>query len=250
MRFPDYHDNSSLPEKPTAIDQDTIRITIGLLGISLPFLLLAGLYVYGEQLRPLSSISHYYYTRASPAFTITLGALAIVLLAYKGKRLVDFWLSAVAGIGALMVVLFPTNMGLKGEVSPPYYITTIVDNDFRNAFHFAAAGTFLCCLAAMSYFRFPEDDSSNEHPNQFYRVAYRTCGVVMVSAMVIIVLGVEGVLIDQKWFAAHSGIFWGEAVAVWAFGYSWLLKASFFSKVRSGIETAMKNDGPKSSHTD
>lgn len=231
MKLLNYPSDINQPEKPLVAEQDTIRILIGLLGFLLPILLWTGLYGYTGHTRPLSSISHYFYSRMNSAFIITLGVLAVVLLVYKGKKTEDFWLSTAAGVFALGVVLLPTNVGYPdvGQL-PTYYVTFIQDNPLRNTVHFVSAAIFLGCLAVMSFWRFPQANSSDEQPKPLDRFMYRFCGVVMLLSMLVILLGINGILLSEEWFNRHQGIFWGEAVAVWAFGYSWLLKAGFFSK--------------------
>lgn len=240
MKFLDYHTDSSLPEEPTVIGQDFLRIVIGLLGLGLPFLLWGGLWLYShEQHLPLPAISNYYYTRISPVFVITLGTLALVLIAYRGKQPIDFWLSTTAGLFALFVIIFPTNLALESTTPrPSYYVTSIDDNCVRGALHFASAGIFLVCLAIISFFRFPKNESSDEVPSPLDKALYRACGIIMAVALLTVVLGSMGVILNKKWFISHSGIYWYEAIAVWAFGYSWLLKAGFFGKIARKVRAA------------
>ena len=40
----------------------------------------------------------------------TLSILAIFLIIYKGKALIDLFISLIAGIAALLVVFFPTDI--------------------------------------------------------------------------------------------------------------------------------------------
>nr|WP_295922403.1 hypothetical protein [uncultured Dyadobacter sp.] len=232
---PEYNSNPQDSEKETVAEQDTLRIVVGILGVLLPVILWAGLWGVSGYKCPLESISHYYYTRVNTAFSVTIGILAIVLFVYKGNRPADFILSALAGFFALCVIFFPTT-NLAPECfhrDYPYSVTYINPDDIYSTFHFISAGIFLFCLAMMSLFRFPKDDSSNEKPNKRDKFLYRFCGVAMLLAMLVIFMGNYGILINEKYFEyPYSGTFWGEAVAVWFFGYSWLLKAGFFTKVR------------------
>lgn len=230
---PEYHTDPHLPEKETVAEQDSLRILIGILGISLPFILWIGLWITSGYTHTLESISHYYYTRVNPFFSVTIGILAIVLILYKGRKKIDFILSTLAGIFALCVIFFPTDNLSTTCCNPEYLysITFINPEDIYSTFHFLSAGIFLISLAIMSLFRFPMDNSSNEHPTPRDKFLYRAAGVVMLIAMLVIAMGKWNILFDQKYFhAPYSGTFWGEAIAVWAFGYSWLLKAGFFTK--------------------
>src|SRR5215212_7022677 len=81
--------------------QNTLRILVGILGLLLPLLLYIGLFIFTNYARPLESISHYYFTRVSGIFVITVSFLAIFLIVYKGKEKIDFFLSTIAGLFAL-----------------------------------------------------------------------------------------------------------------------------------------------------
>ena len=230
---PTYAKSTTQPEKPVTADQDTLRIFIGLLGFLLPFLLLGALKVWSNYSKPLESISHYYYTRASSIFTFTLGLLALILIIYKGKRPIDFILSAIAGLFAVCVVLFPTtNLAPDCQDKSYLYAITFIDPaQLHPNFHFFSAAVFLLSLAAMSFFRFPQADSSDEKPTSLDKFMYKACGIVIVVALAIIGLGKRDILFDKACFSyPYSATFWMESVAVCTFGYSWLLKAGFFTK--------------------
>ncbi|QHV95125.1 hypothetical protein [Spirosoma endbachense] len=226
---------------PTTLEQNKLKILIGLLGILLPFILWGGLSAYTyhpANYFPLESISHYYYTRMSTWFVVTLSLLAVVLLLYRGKDPADIWLSSIAGACALLVVLLPTSdLGSKSGV-PEYAVTFLGKTgyyDIRTKTHFFSAGVFLLSLALISIFRFPKTDPSPEfrqHPT-FYTTVYIGCGIVMILAILGIVMGNYGILLKREWFERETngiGTFIGESIAVFAFGYSWLLNAGFFNK--------------------
>ena len=233
---PDSTDNKN---EPSTADQDTLKILIGLLGISLPFILWGGLFLYDHHpSKPLESISHYYYTRMSSAFVVTVSLLAIILIFYKGKTRYDAWLSSIAGVFAFFVVLLPTtNLATKcndeNYLYAVTYITDTANNAIRSKFHFISAGIFLSCLAAISFFRFPKTDTSPEFVkhSRLYKFIYKACGIIMVIALVAVLLGNNDILLRRYWFEKpFFGTFLGEAIAVCAFGYSWLLNAGFFTR--------------------
>ncbi|WP_298351779.1 hypothetical protein [Runella sp.] len=223
------------PETKVSAEQDTLRIVVGILGVLLPIVLWISLAIVSCYTKPLESISHYFYTRVSSVFVITMSLLAVFLIIYKGKRRRDFLLSLIAGIAALLAVFFPTTNLAPRCCHPDYlYSITYIDPEkIWETFHFASAGVFLGCLAIMSIWRFPAKDSSDEHPIKRDRVLYVVCGIIMLVAMLIIFLGSNGIIFDKRDFEyPNAGTFWLESVAVWAFGYSWLLKAGFFSKLK------------------
>lgn len=212
-------------------NQDTLRKLVGILGVILPIVL----YFSIAEARPLESISHYYYTRWSGVFVITVSLLAIFLIVYKGPELIDFYLSTVAGMFALCVVLFPTyNISdICCDATTKYSVTFLEENVFRIKFHFASAAVFLSCLAFMSFFLFTKSDKPvDERPKekQFRNKIFRTCGVVMMLAMAVIGAGAIEV-IDVDFYNKHHLTFWMEAIAVESFGFSWLIKGGSFKKV-------------------
>ena len=70
----------------------TLRRLIGILGISLPIVLVLVSLTFFDLNSPLESISHYYYTRAGAVFTTILSLIAIFLMVYSGYKSIDFYL--------------------------------------------------------------------------------------------------------------------------------------------------------------
>ena len=116
--------------------QKTLRRLIGILGISLPCLLILFLFINTGYKYPLYSISHYYYTRIGSVFIIIVSMLAFFLLVYKGRDPIDFYVSSIAGLFALSLVLFPTdNISQKYlEECPKCNVTILNDFPFRSLF--------------------------------------------------------------------------------------------------------------------
>jgi len=216
-------------EKIWLTGQKALRKLVGILGVLLPVLLYLFLLIDTGHTTPLDSISHYYMTRVSPVFVIIVSLLAIFLLVYKGKSIADFYLSAGAGLFALCLILFPTN-DITGDTAVA--VTNLKDSAFRSTFHFVAAAIFLLCLAAMSIFLFTRSDRSpaSRTPRKKMRNRlYRTCGVIMVLAILVIAAGVLNIIPTEN-FYRYNLIFWMETIAVESFGLSWLVKGELFLK--------------------
>lgn len=216
----------------------TLRKLIGILGMSLPFLLWLFLGIESDYWNTLESISHYYYTRAGSVFIIIVSLLAIFLIVYKGKDPIDFYLSAIAGIFALFVLLFPTGnlISALGDTSKPYaitYITPTASSGFRETFHYISAAIFLLCLAAMSLFLFTKTPVPlrKRGRNKYIRNGiYYLCGGLMVVAILVIFIGGFLEAIPEDVYNRLSVTFWMETVAVEAFGFSWLVKGEAILK--------------------
>lgn len=226
----DYSDNN---ENIWLTEQKTLRKLIGFLGVLLPVLLFLVLLIDSGWHTPLYSISHYYFTRASGIFVIIVSLLGIFLLVYKGKEPIDFYISSTAGIFALALLLFPTNNISKICHDPDnlFSLTILNESSFRSGFHYVSAAIFLSCLAFMSIFLFTKSDKSpaqRGRPKRRRNRVYRTCGVIMIIAILVILANFLGIISDEVFIKYHL-TFWMEAIAVWSFGISWLTKAEVFS---------------------
>lgn len=215
-------------------NQDTLRKLVGILGVLLPILLFVFLFIDTNYASPLESISHYYYTRVCGVFTIIVSLLAIFLLVYKGAELIDFYISSVAGISALFVVLFPTSniTSICSDPEKKYAVTLLNVSDFRFHFHYTAAAIFLLCLAFMSLFLFTKPDKPAEKSTPKKEVRnkiHRVCGVIMVLALLVIFTGFLKIIKDD-FYTKHHLTFWMESLAVESFGISWLTKSKLFLK--------------------
>lgn len=235
-------------------EPDTLRRLVGVLGICLPWLLLVFLWWDTNHGTPLESISHYYFTRVSSVFTSTVSMLAIFLLIYKGKTPTEFWLSTTAGIGALLLVLFPTDnivdnicIGVGnccGEVCQAaerqYTSGVLRDSLFRRDFHYIASGVFLLSLALTAFFVFVYSkkemaeaiDAADLRRMKQRNFIYRLCGVLMVLAVAFVLWGDN--LVGDTVYKANHLTFWMETLAVEAFGLSWLLRGDMLLPDKAG----------------
>lgn len=209
--------------------QHSLRKLIGILGICLPLFLFIVVYADSGFNRPLYSISHYYFTRASAIFVVIVSLLAVFLLIYKGAEPIDFYISSIAGLFALLLVLFPTNSIAEKfpDADRLWSVTVLRESKIRVAFHYLSAAIFLGCLSYMSIFLFTRSDKSKENRGRAKRRrnrVFRICGVIMLVAILVILANFLGLISDDA-FERYALTFWMECVAVWAFGISWLVKA-------------------------
>lgn len=204
-----------------------LRRWIGILGMALPFLLWFFLWFDTKTMTPLESISHYYFTRVGGILVLIVGVLAIFLIIYKGKELIDLIISTTAGLFALCLLLFPTsNITEICKDNDKFYSVTILRNsDGRALFHYLSAAIFLLCLSYMSLFLFTKTKDVEKMGKQKKKrnVVYIICGIVMILAILVILLGFLKV-INPVWYQEHAMTFWMEAVAIESFGFAWLVK--------------------------
>lgn len=221
--------------------EDKLRLMIGVLGVMLPVMLWFFLWVDSGLTTPLFSISHYYYTRVDSIFILVVGLMGFFLIAYKGYDVRDFIVSGVSGLGAISLLLWPTdNLETSCCISKmpcDHVVSMLYDNTFRSYWHYASAGVFLGGLAYMSLFLFTKSDKSVEQRGKAKRrrnKVYRTCGVVMLMALAVIIAKPIGI-ISETWFKANNMTFWMEAVAVEAFGISWLVKSEVLRRGKENV---------------
>ncbi len=93
---------------PTLISVPWLRRVVGLLGVSLPLVLVI---IAGER----ESISAYYHSPARDVFVGWLVAIAVCLAAYRGFDAADAWCARVAAAGLLVLTFSPTGAGMAGK---------------------------------------------------------------------------------------------------------------------------------------
>lgn len=226
---PAAHGTSPMSERPVDLSTEAHRQLIGYLGLLLPVLL----YLVSGVRRtealpawtPLDSISAYYYSGAIAVFVGVLFGLALFLLTYQGYS--DSWadraLGRVGAVCALCVALFPTNAP-TGVPAPGWL------GDATPTIHYTAAACLFVVFILFSVWLFrksstPEGAELPPDKKARNRI-YLGCGVVMIACVVWALV------------AGRSGqpIFWPEAIALWAFALSWLVKGEAIRSLRSAGE--------------
>ncbi|MEL6681927.1 MAG: DUF998 domain-containing protein [Pseudomonadota bacterium] len=200
-----------------------MRTALGILGMALPLVLIIGGLLDYQRIEP--SISDFYHTTYRDIFVGTLCAIGVFLICYRGygrrdgDLIDDNRLGTVAGVSAFGVALFPNE-------SPTEQIATMTQNmvgiGTSPLFHYASALVFFACLAAFCLVKFPRT------AKPYRRRIYQTCGWIIVLSLIgiaaasaIKIMGsgpARAIVVD------YQLVFWFEAVGIWAFGLSWLVK--------------------------
>lgn len=202
-----------LPDDPYVISYLSLRKAVGVLGVALPVVLaLGGVGIFGEGLQ--RSISAYYYTGMRDVLVGTLCAIGVFLWSYKGPEPRDDRVGDLACVGAVGAALFPTVPPLD-----PAPLDRIVAG-----FHFGFAALFFLALAYFSLVLFTKTHPDRPPtPRKLQRnVVYRVCGWLILAALALVALYL--LVPGAERFDGLNPIFWLEAVAVEAFGVSWLVK--------------------------
>jgi hypothetical protein len=193
--------------------QAALRRAVGVIGIGLPIVLPVGKVVFFQPGLP-ETISAYYYTDMRNVLVGALCAIGVYLLYYPGYDRCDNLTTAAAGLGAITLALSPT--------FPPDVPVRTTAEWVSGVLHYAGAGVFFLGLAYLSYFRFTRSAGAPTPQKLRRNVLYRVCGVVMVAAIAVAVL--LDAILPAAVLEADVPVFWLEAVAVLAFGLSWLVK--------------------------
>ncbi len=194
----------------------TLRKLIGLLGIFLPLLLIAGNYLGSGSWAIEYSISDYYdNTAAGDILVGVLFVLGFFLLSYKGYDKIDDRTSDLGCLFALGVALFPTTS----------------KNNFVHIMHFVFALLLFSVFIFFALYLFRKTTNKNTvtAQKQNRNKLYLTCGIIMVVCVVGIAL--FSLVKSLMPFAdKYNMVFWLEAVALICFGVSWITKGELILK--------------------
>jgi hypothetical protein len=197
-----------------------MRVFVGALGVALPFLLvLVDRVAFDGDPFPRSSLSAYYYSGVRELFVGALSATAVFLITYKvAERTLDNTLSILAGVAVLVVALFPTGLPPGVSATP---LQDLVGESVVEVIHFVAAATFIVSLAVITFFfgvregkRAPQEGKRSP---RFWQRYHWTCTAAIGAAL-------AWIGVTELAGGPSRSLLIGEAVAVWAFGASWLMK--------------------------
>jgi uncharacterized BrkB/YihY/UPF0761 family membrane protein len=198
----------------------TLRKAVGILGISLPFVVALGAWII-HQTRIQESISAYYYTGMRDVFVGMLWAIGFFLLSYKGYERADTIASILGGIFSIGVALFPT------APENPTGKQQLIE-----AIHMTFAALFFFTLIYFSFFLFTKTDPKKTPTRRKLQrnIIYRVCGIVMAACILLMTIYFILPNRDTSPITALNPEFWLETIAIEAFGISWLVKGETILK--------------------
>ena len=234
------------PNPNLVISYHRMRQSIGWLGLSLPFILLAGNYMinhynlfnnetfmmtqcntYTAENSFKPSISQYYYTTVGELFTGTLCAVALFLFSYRGypqrdEEIIpsDSFMTNLAGVCALGVALVPTSSNHCLSDNVRAYISS----EIMGYVHYIFAGFFFTTLSLISIFNFRRTANVADFGKMPSHNFYKYCGIVMLICIVLILVYSIGLEESYPELQAYNITFVLETIALLAFGLSWLKK--------------------------
>lgn len=183
-----------------------LRRAIGILGVVFPVWLLGWCFAFGDCSELQSSISAYYHTVSRDWFVGILFAIGIFLWSYRGPNGEDAAIANLAGGCALGVALFPTASELA----------------WIRAAHVASALGLFLVLAWFSLLIFTKSGGDPTPQKLVRNRIFRSCGYTIL--LCILLIGLYEAFGRGTGLDALKPVFWLEAFALWAFGFSWMTK--------------------------
>ena len=239
-----------------------LRKIVGAIGILLPFVLRIGISFFNHEIP--YSISSYYYSPMRNILVASLCALGVFLVAYKGYDSLDSRITNVAGGAAIGVALFPTSdpsfsPAWVGHLHPVFATVAMLSLGLM-ALQFTQTGPAgdqtatgrakpgwrqdvkRMWLALLFRYRNPDNTRKLERNR-----IYSACAWLILLG---VVLGGAQNFWPESVKQVTQWLFWFEALAVVAFGFSWFVKGETILKDVAGRPAApgSQSDSPDDAH--
>ena len=215
-------------KNPYVLSYLALRKIVGFLGITFPVILILGAVAFGACKGFQDSISDYHNTSMRDVFVGLLSAIPLFLFMYVAyDDIKDKIAAKVAGITGFMVAIFPDEID-KNECAIqvlqniPQWMATV---------HFISATIFFLTLAYFSIFLFTKSNQlkKDQTPAKKKRnLIYRVCGYIMIACILFLLLYFKVPVIKAN--LPQFTVLFLETIALWAFGFSWIVKGEAIIK--------------------
>ncbi|MHB8054946.1 MAG: DUF998 domain-containing protein [Candidatus Aminicenantales bacterium] len=215
------HKNWGKKNNNLIISYVTMRRLIGVLGMMLPLVCVAGGVLFAGT-SPQRSISYYYYTNMRDFLVGLLVAVSMFFLTYKGYEKRDEIVTSFIGLAGLGLAFFPIR-----SADNPYAPAGLFQMNpaIASYVHIASAGIFFILLAFNSIFLFTLSGDGKTPLTRNKKIRnriHRTCGGFILAALAAfaalwMILG-KAALNRTRWVLVL------QTVMLLAFGVSWLVK--------------------------
>jgi len=231
----DRHQQTDKP--PEIISFYTMRRAIGILGITLPLIMLAGSSLFGDCTGVQGSISTYYHTNMRNIFVGYNCAVALFLFAYRGHDWMDNLAGYLGCVFALGVAFLPCSVSNPGQTC---LVAISPHNPLIGRLHNLSALLFFIILIVYSLFLFPkthkdrvtgEKQSMGRQKKRRNRVYY-ICGSIMTVSLLLILVYMFYLKYQYPGLKHLEPVFWLETIVMVSFGISWLTKGQLFFRDR------------------
>jgi len=218
-----------MDKPPEIISYYTMRRAIGVLGITLPLILVAGSSLFGGCDEVQGSISAYYHTNMRNIFVGFNCAVALFLFAYRGHDWRDNIAGSLGSIFVLGVAFLPCSVGTPGH---PCLVAVAEQSPMVGDLHNLSALLYFIILIVYSLFLFPKTHMDMVTGEKKFmglqkkrrNVVYYISGGIM-TASLLLIISYMGFLEDRyPGLEGLDPIFWLESFVLLSFGISWLTK--------------------------
>jgi hypothetical protein len=209
-------------QKRELIDPHNLQLFLGFCGILLPVLC----YLIAKTVMnmPLQiSISAYYYSVSQDVFVGILCILAACFIAYRGYNKGEQFLGKLMGVLALGTAFFPTEYIAYPEKKVGMFQ---LKSSASSVIHIITASLLFILLGVFSFFFFTKSDKDKKgrsRGKKIQNLCYRICGIAIWGCGIMVFIA--KVFLSEEWVDNYKIVFWMEAVMVWAFGLSWIVKS-------------------------
>lgn len=194
-----------------------LRKCIGIIGLSLPYVLVIGKILLGSP-GILDTISAYYYSVLRDVFVGSLCAVGVFLFSYRYERW-DNILGDIAGVSAIGVAYFPT----------PPAVGATEQQVIIGRLHLVFVACFFITLAFFALVLFRRTDQKNPTRRKRQRnKIYLFCGITILLCLALMFLDLF--LPGTPWLQSLDPGYWLESYAMFAFGIAWFVKGETILK--------------------
>jgi lysylphosphatidylglycerol synthetase-like protein (DUF2156 family) len=204
--------------EPLVLSYLGLRKAVGIIGLTLPFVLALGrILLQGVGLE--TSISCYYYSDMRNVFVGSLCAIGVFLLSCRGYDIKDGIAGLLACVFAVCVALFPTG-SCAASGSQSLSISKV---------HWTCAALIFLTLAYFCLALFTQTAGNPTRKKLQRNTVYRVCGYAILACIVLIAVVNLLPSVNSMVQQLHP-VFWLESGAVIAFGVAWLTKGEMILK--------------------
>jgi len=214
---------------PEIISYYTMRRAIGVLGITLPLILVAGSSLFGDCEEVQASISTYYYTNMRNIFVGFNCAVAFFLFAYRGHDWRDNLVGYLGCIFVLGLAFLPCSINTPDQSC---LIGVSEQNPLMGKLHNMSALLYFIILIVYSLFLFPKTHMDMVTGEKMFmgrqkkkrNVVYYICGSIMTASLLLIIAYMWILKNSYPELEGLNPVFWLESIVLLSFGISWLTK--------------------------
>jgi hypothetical protein len=224
MFFPHFDLNHKIP---SVLTFKTMRRAVGILGISLPVVILIWSFTFSSCQTLLDSISAYYHTDIRDIFVGIICAVSFFFFSYNGYDILDFITFKAAALTSLCVALFPCLIPAGKYICDDQ---TTGQSLFTSIVHFTCAAVFFSLLAFISIVLFTKSHpgtKKSDYPEKkrTRNSIYVVCGIIIIICISLIaIISTFNILHIFTFINVINPVYWLETTALVSFGISWLVK--------------------------